>query len=213
MKKLIALSLIIVALLSCLVSCDTDPERKEYSYETFYGVVKYSKIINGPIVYIPKYGEVKIPENEGCCTCFDGHEPNEDYSYRLRPGDLIAINFKYEKAWDDHGVSVMETYPAVFDRKADIIEVKKQNIDFDKNDNGYVFSFPSTEEIDSASVGDTLYFIYYEGKNGSEKMIKYATGTLIERSDSIFTVALSIHEDEDSFLEKYCSMSVKLSYD
>ena len=38
------------------------------------------------MVYIPKYGEVEISENDGCCSCFDGYEPNDDHTYQLKAG-------------------------------------------------------------------------------------------------------------------------------
>ena len=210
MKKLIAFSLILVILLFCFIGCDE--KNEEYVHETFYGVARFSKIINGLIVYIPEYGEVMIPENDGYCTCFDGHGPNEENTYHLHPGDLIAINFKYEKSYDDHGVAIMETYPAKFDRKAGLIEVLRQDIKFDKTDSGYVFSFPSTEENKNASLGDDLYFVYHESKNGSDLSVLYATGALTDNSDGILTVSLTFHKDVSSFLEKYCNMSVELEW-
>ena len=210
MKKALSLVLALITLLFCLGGCTASDE---YNYEQFYGVVRFSDELNRLIVYIPKIGETEIPQNEGCCSCFDGHEPNEDYSYQLKAGDLIKINFKYEKAWDDNGVCVMETYPAKFDRNAGLIEVLRENIELKKNDTGYVFSFPSTEELESTTVGDKVYFIYHEGKNGFDKSVLYATGEIIAKVDDIITVSLTIHEEESEFLEKYCSMSVELTWD
>ena len=62
MKKIIALTLVTVIFLFCLSGCRTS---KKDVHETFYGVARFSKIINGLIVYIPEYGEVMIPENDG----------------------------------------------------------------------------------------------------------------------------------------------------
>ena len=46
------------------------------------------------------------------------------------------------------------------------IEALKENISFVKTDGAYVLSFPSTSEIESAEVGDTLYFIQHGGYDG-----------------------------------------------
>ena len=209
MKKRLALALAVVALLCCLVGCS---KGDKYNRERFYGVIRFSEEINRLVVYIPSIGDVVIPESEGVCSCFDGHGENEDKSYSLKAGDLVAINFRYEKSWDENSVKIMESYPARFDRKAHLIEALQENISFAKIDSGYVFSFPSTAEIESAEIGDSLYFIYHEGKNGFDGMILYATGVITAKSDGIITVSLTIHEDETEFLEKYCSMSVELRW-
>ena len=162
MKKLIALTLAVVSLLCCLVGCS---EGDKYNRERFYGVVRFSEESNQLVVYIPSIGDVVIPESEGCCSCFDGHEENDDKNYQLKAGDLVSINFRYEKHWDDHGVQIMECYPGKFDRKAHLIEALKENISFVKTDSGYVLSFPSTAEIDSAAIGDTLYFYPWQSRD------------------------------------------------
>ena len=208
MKKLIAL--VVIVLLFCLVGCS---EGDKYNRERFYGVVRFSEESNQLVVYIPSIGDVAIPESEGCCSCFDGHEPNDDYSYQLKVGDLVKINFRYEKSWDDNSVKIMESYPAKFDRKAGRIEALRENISFFKDDSRYVFSFPSTAEIDSADVGDTLYFIYHEGKNGRDFMKLYAQGEVISKTSDIITVNLTICDDEKDFLKNYCNMTIELEWE
>lgn len=211
MKKALFSIITVITFIFTAVGCTPD-----YNHETFYGVVKFSKIINGPIIYIPEYGEVKIPENDGYCSCFDGHGENEERRYHLRPGDLVKINFKYEKSRDDNGVCLMETYPAQFDRKAGLIEVLKQNIYIDKEDTGYVLSFPSDNKTESASVGDTLYFYYYyvdTEEYGTPRECKklYAEGEITSKSDGVITVNLVIHGEENRFLANYCSMQIELT--
>lgn len=209
MKKTICFVVSLVILLCCLIGCD---EGNKYNYEQFYGVVRFSEESNQLVVYIPKFGDIVIPENEGCCSYFDGHEENDDYTYQLKAGDLIKINFKYKKSWDDDGVQIMETYPGKFDRKAGLIEALRENIAFSKNDGGYVLSFPSTEELESAEIGDTLYFVQHGGENGRAYKKLYATGEITAKTDGIITVALTITEGESEFLDYYTSMTVELTW-
>ena len=209
MKKTICLVVSLVILLCCLVGCD---EGSKYNYEQFYGVVRFSEESNQLVVCNPKFGDIAIPENEGCCSCFDGHEENDDHTYQLKAGDLIKINFKYEKSWDDDGVQIMETYPGKFDRTAGLIEALRENIAFGKNDGGYVLSFPSTEEIESAEIGDTLYFVQHGGENGRAYKKLYATGEITAKTDGIITVALTIPEGESEFLDYYTRMTVELTW-
>ena len=210
MKKLIALTLAVVALLCCLVGCS---EGDKYNRERFYGVVRFSEESNRLLVYIPSVGDVAIPESEGCCSCFDGHEENDNKTYQLKVGDLVAINFRYEKSWDDNSVHIMESYPGKFDRKAHLIEALKENISFGKNDSGYELSFPSTSEIESAKIGDTLYFIQHGGENGRAYKRLYATGEITAKSDGIITVALTIPEGETEFLNYFNEMTVELTWE
>ena len=210
MKKIFALALAMVALLCCLVGCS---EGDKYNRESFYGVVHFSEESNQLVVYIPKYGEVEIPENDGCCSCFDGHEPNDDHTYQLKAGDLIKINFKYEKSWDENSVKIMESYPAKFDRKAGLIEALEENIYFAKTDAGYVLSFPSTAEIESAEIGDTLYFIQHSGENGVAYKKLYAEGVITSKADGIITVILTMPEGETEFLDYYNTMTVELTWE
>ena len=210
MKKLLALALAVVVLLCCLVGCS---EGDKYNRERFYGVVRFSEESNQLVVYIPKYGEVEIPENDGCCSCFDGHEENDDKNYQLKAGDLVSINFRYEKHWDDHGVQIMECYPGKFDRKAHLIEALKENIAFSKIDSGYMLSFPSTAEIESAEIGDTLYFVQHGGENGRAYKKLYASGEISAKADGIITVALTIPEGETEFLNYYNEMTVELTWE
>ena len=210
MKKILALALAVVALLCCLVGCS---EGNKYNRERFYGVIRFSEESNQLVVYIPSVGDVAIPESEGCCSCFDGHEENDDHNYQLKVGDLVSINFRYEKSWDDNSVQIMESYPARFDRKAHLIEALKENISFVKTDGGYVFSFPSTEEIDGAQIGDTLYFVQHGGKNGRAYQKLYAEGVINTTADGIITVALTILEGETEFLNYYNSMTIELTWE
>ena len=209
MKKILALALAVVAFLCCLAGCS---EGDKYNRERFYGVVRFSEESNQLVVYIPSIGDVVIPESEGCCSCFDGHEENEDKTYQLKVGDLVSINFRYEKHWDDHGVQIMECYPGKFDRKAHLIEALKENIAFSKIDSGYMLSFPSTAEIESAEIGDTLYFVQHGGENGRAYKKLYAEGVITAKADGIITVILSIPEGESEFLNYYNEMTVELTW-
>jgi len=210
MKKLLALSLVLAALLCCLAGCS---EGDKYNRERFYGVVRFSEESNQLVVYIPSIGDVVIPESEGCCSCFDGHEENDDKTYQLKEGDLVSINFRYEKSWDDNSVQIMESYPAKFDRKAHLIEALKENISFSKNDSGYVLSFPSTAGVESSEIGDTLYFIQHGGENGRAYKKLYASGEITAKADGIITVLLTIPEGETEFLNYYNEMTVELTWE
>ncbi len=210
MKKLSALTLSVLILLSCLIGCS---EGDKYNRERFYGVVRFLEESNQLVVYIPSIGDVVIPESESYCSCFDGHEENDDKSYQLKAGDLVAITFRYEKSWDDNSVQIMESYPAKFDRKAHLIEALKENISFGKIDSGYVLSFPSTAEIESAEIGDTLYFVQHGGENGRAYEKLYASGQITAKADGIITVALTIPEGETEFLNYFNKMTVELTWE
>ena len=203
MKKLLSLILAAAALLCCLVSCNTGDK---YNHERFYGVVRFSEESNRLVVYIPKVGDVEIPESER----YDGYEEKVE---QLKVGDFIAINFRYEKSWDNNSVVIMESYPARFDRKAYLIEVLKENIYFGKDNNGYVLSFPETEETDGTKIGDNLYFILHGGENGRAYKRMYASGKITARANGIITVALTIPEGETEFLDYYNKMTVELTWE
>ena len=210
MRKFSALILAFVILLCCLVSCSS-----RGTHDVFCGVVRFSEECDRLVVYIPKYGEVEIPESEACVSPFDKYSPgdSEDGSYQFKPGDLVVIYFRLEKSWDEHGVAIMETYPARFDRKAERIEVLRENVAFDKNESGYVLSFPSTAEIEGAEIGDTLYFVQHGGENGRAYKKLYATGEITEKADGIITVTLTIPEGETEFLDYYTRMTVELTWE
>ena len=210
MKKIIGLALVVVTLLWGLVGCSVGDK---YNRERFYGVVHFSEEGGQLVVYIPSIGDVVIPESEGCCSCFDGHEENEEKNYQLKVGDLVSINFRYEKSWDDNSVQIMESYPARFDRKAHLIEALKENISFGKTDSGYALSFPSSDENQSAEIGDTLYFIQHGGENGRAYKRLYASGEIISKEDGSITVVLSIPEGEAEFLNYYNEMTVELVWE
>lgn len=210
MKKRIAFVLALVALLCCFVGCR---EGDKYNRERFYGVVRFSEESNQLVVYIPSIGDAVIPESDACCSCFDGHGENDDKTYKLKVGDLVAIHFRYEKSWDDNSVQIMESYPARFDRKAHLIEALEENISFGKTDAGYEISFPSTAEIDSAGIGDTLYFVQHGGYDGRAYKKLYASGEITAKADGIITVALTIPEGETEFLKYFNEMTVELSWE
>lgn len=210
MRKFAALILAFVLLLRCLVSCSSRD-----THDVFCGVVRFSEECDRLVVYIPQYGEVEIPESEECVSPFDKYTPDdiEDCSYQLKHGDLVVIYFRLEKSWDEHGVAIMETYPARFDRKAERIEVLRENIAFDKNESGYVLSFPSTAEIEGAGIGDTVYFVQHGGENGRAYKKLHATGEITEKADGMITVALTIPEGEAEFLDYYTRMTVELTWE
>lgn len=208
MKKLITLAVIV--LMSCLVGCG---EGDKYDHERFYGVIRFSEESNQLVVYIPNVGDVVIPESEECCSCFDGHEEKDGKNYKLKVGDLVSINFRYEKSWDDNSVQIMESYPGRFDRKAYLIEALTENISFVKTDGGYELSFPSNAEIDSAKIGDTLYFVQHGGENGRAYRKLYAEGVITAKADGIITVALTIPEGETEFLNYYNGMTIELAWE
>ena len=212
MKKLIALALAVVALLCCLVGCS---DGYKDSHEIYHGVVRLSEESNRLVLYIPKYGEVEIPESDECVSPYDQYTPDdvEDGSYQLKPGDLVVIYFRLEKSWDEHGVAIMESYPAKFDRKSERIEVLRENIAFEKNDNGYVLTFPSTDETDSAKVGDTLYFVRRGGENGKAFTQLYASGAISDKTNGLITVILTIPEGETEFLDYYTRMTIELTWE
>lgn len=212
MKKILVFILVLASILLSFSGCSAFEKKK---HEKFYGVVKFLEETNMMVVYIPKLGDVAIPENEGCCSCFDGHESDEDYSYQLKPGDLVAINFKYEKSWDDQGVCVMETYPARFDRKAGHIEALRENISFEKTDSGYILSFPETTEIKDVQTGDNIYFVLHESKNGFDSSILYAEGIVTAKNDSLITVTLTNfhNNNETDFLDNYVNMTAHLTWE
>ena len=106
----------------------------------------------------------------------------------------------------------MEMYPAKFDRRADSIEVLQENVSFGKTDNGYELSFPSTAELESAELGDTLYFVQHGGENGRAYKKLYAEGFIISKSDGIIAVVLTILEGETEFLDYYNTMTVEFTW-
>ena len=88
----------------------------------------------------------------------------------------------------------------------------KENISFAKIDSGYVLSFPSTVETESAEIGDTLYFIQHGGYDGRAYKKLYASGEITAEADGIITVALIIPEGETEFLNYYNEMTVELTW-
>ena len=186
----------------------------KFNHERFYGVVCFSEECNQLVVYIPKVGDVSIPDCDRCVSPFDEYEDGEakNDQYSLKAGDYVVINFRYEKSWDENSVKVMEMYPAKFDRRADSIEVLQENISFRKTDSGYEFSFPSTAETESAELGDTLYFVQNGGENGVAYKKLYAEGVINSKADGIITVILTMPEGETEFLDYYNTMTIELTW-
>lgn len=210
MKRLLILALTFLTLTLSLTGCRAGDK---YNRERFYGVVRFSEECNSLVVYIPELGEVLIPESEGCCSCYDGHEENDDYTYQLKAGDYVSISFRYPKSWDDNSVKILETHPAKFDRSAHLIEALEENICFDKTDSAYVLSFPAVPATEIAEIGDTLYFVHHGGKNGIACVALYASGIITAKADGIVTVSLTIHQEEAEFLRYYNSMTVELTWE
>ena len=214
LKKLLTIglsALLMICMNICLSGCSIGDT---FNHERFYGVVRFSEECNRLVVYIPSFGDVEIPEHSRCVSLFDECEEGEAENNQclLKAGDCVVINFRYEKSWDENSVKVMEIYPAKFDRKADSIEVLKENISFGKTDNGYELSFPSTAEVESVELGDTLYFVQNGGENGRAYKKLYAEGVIISKSDEIITVALTIFEKETEFLKYYNTMTIELTW-
>ena len=201
--RAVALTLAMLITLTALIGCSFD----RYNYESFWGVVRWSDDFNGLLIYIPGLGDVAIPEYESCITSFERDGVDEDLIYQPKDGDLVKINFKYEKHWDSHGVEIMECYPARFGMTASSIEVLRQGVEFEKVDTGYVFAF--TEANTSYEIGDTLYIIYHHGYNGVEAMSNIAEGRVTSLEGDKVTLALTLHVEETEFLSKYLSSTIE----
>ena len=208
MKRLLFI-LLSIALVFSLFGCEKD----EYIYEHFYGVVRYSEELERLIVYIPGVGEVEIPDAERRIAGFDGYRENESHSYVLKAGDFVCINFKSKKSWDEKGVQIMETYPAKFDRKATSIEALRENISFEKTDNGYAFSFSPSDTENKFNTGDSIYFVYYSGKNGFAYRKVIAEGRVTGISETDINVTIPSLDDEKEFFEKFTSMSFEKAWE
>lgn len=211
MKKLLVLALVVVTFLCCLIGCS---DGEKYKQERFYGVVRFSEECNQLVVYIPRFGDVLIPDCDRCVSLFDEYEDGETENdhYSLKAGDYVVINFRYEKSWDENSVKIMEMYPAKFDRKAESIEVLQENVSFGKTDSGYEFSFLSTADYESSELGDTLYFVQHGGENGKAYKKLYAEGVITSKTDGIITVMLTMPEGETEFLDYYNTMTIELTW-
>ena len=213
-KKLLTIGLSVLLMLCMGISLFGCSIGDKFNHERFYGVVCFSEECNQLVVYIPKVGDVSIPDCDRCVSPFDEYEDGEakNDQYSLKAGDYVVINFRYEKSWDENSVKIMEMYPAKFDRRADSIEVLQENVSFGKTDNGYELSFPSTAELESAELGDTLYFVQHGGENGKAYKKLYAEGVITSKSDGIIAVVLIIPEGETEFLDYYNEMTVELTW-
>jgi hypothetical protein len=129
----------------------------------------------------------------------------------LKEGDFVCINFRYERAWDDNGVKIMESDPAWFDRAARSIEALKENITFEKTEEGFALSL-IYDRADEVTVGDSLYFVYHGGKNGRAFMKLIAEGIIAEISGERVTVLIKNLDSEKEFFEKFPSVSVETEF-
>lgn len=140
-----------------------NPQGRNENSNVFYGVVQYEDAEGADlplIVYVPRIGEVEIPEAEEIGpyieTDFDG----------LEAGDLVRITFPPKEE-----ISVMETYPARFSEKAESIEVMGRG-PFWIRPNGpgrYLFTVPLGMAFDAKK--EDLLEIYHHGPetDGQEK--------------------------------------------
>lgn len=206
MKKTRIITLIAVCaiLFTLLTGCDL----KRYANEKFYGVVEHSETFGGLLINIPGVGDVAIPSSERIRADFVGGESIEE-NYQLKAGDLVAISFVYERSWDDHGVPIMESYPAQFGRKATEIVALRENISFEKTESAHVLSVPRGEGEAIFSVGDKIRFVESGGKNGSAYKALIAEGTVTDASGGMLTVNLGILENEKEFIEKLAWLSLE----
>ena len=215
MRKVISILLICIIVI-CFAGCNWQSSDNQtgndgqvgnngYKYEYFYGVVRYCEDLGRLVVYITSFGEVEIPESDAIESYFNRIEQK---SYQLKHGDLVMISFRYQKNYDDDGVAIMECYPARCDRKAQSIKALQENIEFEKVDQGYTFSFPSNEEIESKEIGDSVHFARTGGKNGVMYVKVYATGIITAKENGIFKVDLTFYEDANKFLDYYNEMWV-----
>ena len=206
MKRSLTAIIILFALcLTALIGCESD----EYRYEKFYGVVKWSEVSNQNVVYIPEIGDVTIPSAKKCLAGFDGYEESENTSYEPKVGDLVAINFKYEKSWDDNSVKILESYPAQFDRSADVIEALMENVGFEKTDSGYILSLLHSDKTRALTVGDSVALIQHKTSGSFDKAEIAAEGKVIELTDIGITIKLDNIVSERDFLETLLSVTIK----
>ncbi len=215
MKKIVSLITALIALTMLFIGCGG--EEDDFIHEKFYGVVRWSEACRQLVVYIPTVGEVEIPEYERSYAGFDGYEENEDTAYPLKAGDLVVINFKYGKSWDENSVKIMKTFPGRFDRPASVIEALKENMFFDKTEAGYILSLGTndrmvSEQIDTLSVDGKIYFVYHSSYNGRDRMELLAEGRVTEITEEKLTAMLTIHGDEEGFLEKLMSSTVETTW-
>ena len=204
--------LILALFVTVLVGCQDEKAEEQtegMQHEKFYGTVRWLEDFHQLVIYIPGVGDVAIPQSEKCIAGFDGYEENEDTAYELKAGDLVAINFAYEKDQNEYGVSIMETYPAQFGMKATLIEALKENVFFTKTESGYEFSFALADTESTFAAGDDIYIVYHSGKDGFDSTQLLASGTVTEISDGMATAGLGVIENEKDFLEKLLSSTME----
>lgn len=203
MKRLLALALMLISALCCLFGCVGQPK---YEREVFYGVVKYSEDFERLLIYIPNLGDVDIPDCDNCSASFG---ENKNTAYTLEAGDLVVISFEYEKSWDEHGVSIMELYPARFDRKPNSIEAIAKNIEFEKIDGGYVLSFDSESDSKRFKTEDDVCFVNNNVQNASNNANVVARGMVKTTLGNRITIVLEDIESPSEFLKSFTSLKLE----
>ena len=200
MKKFLTLFVLTLSILS-LFSCVKNP----YACEEIYGIVKYSDAAERLTVYTPEYGDVEIPESNSVYASFNGSESSSgDDLYTLKEGDLVKISFVYEKAHDDSGVCVMESYPARFDRKADTIEALRENVNLEKGDNGYILSLYQ-DDAESFKIGDTVVLTQHFDNDGKDTIYVFENAKIININGNTLTAEIGYLDYQHDFLSKLAS--------
>jgi len=210
MKKLFKLVFIILICFISFTACNTIPLHK-IIYVEYYGLVRYNEEFNQLLIYIPNIGDVEIPEYEKIYGLNDKYEDN-DNSYQLKNGDFIVIQFKHKNNWYENNVKIMESYPAKFDQKAYYIDVLKENISYNKNNNEYQLSFPLEKDLE-ININDKIAFLDYEGENGRVKVTKIAEGIVLNINENIITVSLNLLISEKEFFENFPNSDIDLIFD
>ena len=212
MKKKGVFAFLLLVCLCASLLCGCGITGDGYRRERFFGVVRFSEACDRLVVYLPEIGEAEIPECDECIAGFDGYEENESTSYVLKEGDFVSIGFKYKRAWDDEGVSLMECYPARFDRKASSIEALREEVAFEKTEDGYRFSCVLSQTAPSFAEGDALCIVYHGGENGRAFRQLIAEGGIEECTGRRIFSTLTLEVSEKEFFEKYVSASAEKAF-
>lgn len=160
--------------------------------DIYYGIV--SDVENGSrkIVTIPGLGDVEIPEAEEVYPYIEIEEFNGPEA-----GDLIEISFRKES-----GISLQETYPAVFSGPAKSIIVMGQGFWLRPADAGrYRFTIPwglvqEAEEGDMLEIYRYDHYDYYDvAENGQERELVASVPVLSVDVDN-YDVWVELSADE-----------------
>lgn len=160
--------------------------------DIYYGIV--SDVENGSrkIVTIPGLGDVEIPEAEEVYPYIEIEEFNGPEA-----GDLIEISFRKES-----GISLQETYPAVFSGPAKSIIVMGQGFWLWPADAGrYRFTIPwglvqEAEEGDMLEIYRYDHYDYYDvAENGQERELVASVPVLSVDVDN-YDVWVELSADE-----------------